>query len=445
MTQTTDTAGLTARMAAFAVAPDLGFSDNALRIARLSALDWCACTLAGVEEPVSRITRALVADEGGRGEATVVGGGTAPARAAALANGATSHALDYDDTHFDYVGHPSVAIFPAALAMAERLDASGADLLRAFLVGVETACRIGHILGTPHYQFGFHQTSTSGSFGAAAAAARLMGLSASKTAHALGIAATRASGLKSQFGTMGKPFHAGMAAANGIEAALLASHGFVSRPDGIECVQGFIETHQGEAADVAGSLEGLGRSWRFEAVQHKYHACCHGTHAGLEALHMLRREGLEAAEIASVTLRINPRWLRVCNIPAPTTGLEAKFSYRLTTAMALTGLETGALSTFSDAACADAGLIALRDRVQVEADGAIPDTAAEVIVVRTSGETIIRAHDLDQPIAAEVQNAKIEAKVAALVGVGRARGLIACITGLDKISARDVGRILAGA
>ena len=442
MTRSDDTAGLTARLAAFAVAPDLSFSDMALAIARLSALDWCGCTLAGVDEPVSRITRALVADEGGKAEATVVGGGKAPARAAALANGATSHALDYDDTHFDYVGHPSVAIFPAALAIAERVDASGAELLRAFLVGVETACRIGHILGTPHYQFGFHQTSTSGSFGAAAAAARLLGLSAETTAHALGIAATRASGLKSQFGTMGKPFHAGMAAANGVEAALLAARGFVSRPDGIECLQGFIDTHQGEAADVAASLDGLGRTWRFEAVQHKYHACCHGTHAGLEALHALRREGLSPAEIASVTLRVNPRWLRVCNIPAPATGLEAKFSYRLTTAMALAGLETGALSTFSDAACSQPALVALRDQVEVEADGGIPDTAAEVIVVKTSGETIIRAHDLDQPMAPEVQRTKIEAKVAALVGADRARGLVAAIGGIDAGSARAIGACL---
>ena len=116
------------------------------------------------------------------------------------------------------------------------------------------------------------------------AAARLLGLDEERARHALGIASTRTSGLKSQFGTMGKPYHAGMAAANGVEAALLAAAGFVSRPDGLDCAQGFGETHAGAGIDPAAILDGLGRDFIFEAVQHKFHACCHGTHAALDAL-----------------------------------------------------------------------------------------------------------------------------------------------------------------
>ena len=240
---------MTAAIAAFACgtrAPPA----SALAVLKLSLLDWSAVSLAGKDEPVSSIVRAMVQDEAGRGEASIIGlAGLYPARAAALANGTISHALDYDDTHFSYVGHPSVVIFPAALAVAEKTGASGEAFMAAALIGMEAACRIGAWLGTGHYQHGFHQTATSGAFGATVAAGRLLGLDEERMRHALGIVATRASGLKSQFGTMGKPFNAGIAASNGVEAALLAKAGFVSRPDGLECAQGFAETHAAEGKD----------------------------------------------------------------------------------------------------------------------------------------------------------------------------------------------------
>ena len=308
---------ITACIAAFATDRAALPPASAIEVAELSFMDWCAVSLAGLDEPVARMTRTLVTEEAGVEQATVIGlARKVPARAAALANGALSHALDYDDTHFAYVGHPSVVIFPAALAMAERQGSNGAAFLEAALMGMEAACRIGHWLGTAHYNHGFHQTATAGAFGATVAAGRLLGLDAGQMRHALGVCATRASGLKSQFGTMGKPFNAGIAASNGVEAALLAAQGFVSRPDGIECVQGFADTHAGECRDVEASLADLGRSYWFETVQHKFHACCHGTHASLDALRALAREpGIVAERIEAVDLRVNPRWLRVCDIP----------------------------------------------------------------------------------------------------------------------------------
>ena len=179
---------------------------EALATAKLSFYDWLVVSCAASAEPLAVIMRDFIASDGGNSIATVTGASEKfPARAAALANGAISHALDYDDTHFAYVGHPSVAIFPAALAAGEEVGASASDVCKAFLLGAEASCRIGMILGRRHYDAGFHQTSTSGCFGATLAAARLYQLDRSALRAALGLASTRASGLKSQFGTMGNP------------------------------------------------------------------------------------------------------------------------------------------------------------------------------------------------------------------------------------------------
>jgi 2-methylcitrate dehydratase PrpD len=429
---------MTAAIAAFACGMRIPPA-SALAVLKLSLLDWCAVSLAGKDEPVSSIVGAMVQDEAGRGEASVIGlAGLYPARAAALANGTISHALDYDDTHFSYVGHPSVVIFSAALAVAEKTGASGEDFLTAALIGMEAACRIGAWLGTGHYQHGFHQTATSGAFGATVAAGRLLGLGEETMRHALGIAATRASGLKSQFGTMGKPFNAGIAASNGVEAALLAKAGFVSRPDGLECAQGFAETHAGEGNDPAAMLHGLGEEFWFETVQHKFHACCHGLHASLEALAKLRAvAGFELNAVEAIDLTVNPRWLRVCDIKQPITGLEAKFSYTLTSAMALSGWDTGALATYSDAACADAALMALRDRVIVAGDPAVSDTQARVGLVLRGGEKREASFDLDNPLPLAERQTKISAKAQSLLGQNRALQLESLVAGLDTGSIPD--------
>jgi len=434
-------AGITERIAGFAVGSDGAlFPASAKAVAKLSMLDWSAVMLAGLDEPVSVMVRRMVADDGGTPAATVFGlNNKLPPRAAALANGAASHALDYDDTHFAYVGHPSVAVMPAALAIGEKAGASGAELLQAFLVGVETTCRVGCFLGTSHYQHGFHQTATAGSFGATAAGARLMRLSQEQTRHALGLAATRASGLKSQFGTMGKPFHAGMAAANGVEAAMLAASGFVSRPDGIECEQGFAETHAGTGGDAEKLFAGLGRTFWFENVRYKHHACCHGTHAVLEALAVIRNEpGFDAGAVSSVTIHVNPRWLRVCDIAEPETGLEAKFSYRLTAAMALAGVDTAALATFDDTVCQRPDLARLRDLVRVEGDEAITDTAAAVDVQLATGATLAGGFDLDDVVALAVQQEKLRAKAASLIGAKAADALWQVVSDIENRSMAEL-------
>ena len=405
---------------------------------RLSMLDWAACGIAGADEPVARICREMVVEEKGLGEASLMGAGVkVPARGAALVNGATSHALDYDDTHFAHIGHPSVAVMPAALALAEGAGATGAALQEAALVGIEVSIRVGVWLGRSHYQTGFHQTGTAGAFGAAAAGARLLGFDARQSAAALGLVATRASGLKSQFGTMGKPYNAGIAAANGVEAVLLVAKGFVPNPEGLETAQGFGPTHAGEANE--GALSGLGETWLFDGISHKFHACCHGLHATLEALGGMNRPAPE--DVAQVAITTHPRWMTVCNQPAPETGLGAKFSYRMVAAMALAGVSTAALESYSDATCADPNLQALRDQVVVEADAALSETEARVVITLKDGTVLEAAHDLGAPMSMEDRAVRLHRKAAALIGEARAAQIWALIEA--DASPAEIGKATA--
>ncbi len=412
---------------------------SALHILKLSLLDWFAVAIAGTQEPASRIIRQMVTQEAGTPRATVIGQTTRlPARAAALANGTTAHALDYDDTHFLHIGHPSVTIFPAALAMAEQQGAAGAAFLIAALTGYESSCRIGHWFGRSHYEAGFHMTATAGTFGATLAASRLSGLTEHEAGQALGLAATRASGLKAQFGTMGKPFNAGMAAANGIEAAQLAALGFTSNPDAL---LSFAQSHAADMPALETVLKGLGTHYVLEQVHHKYHACCHGLHAMLEAMALLiQAQNPDPKLLKTINIHTNPRWLNVCNNPQPATGLEAKFSYRQTAAMALSGIDTGALSSFTDHLCKDAEIAALRDKITVTGNAELPDTAARVTLVCHNGSPLEMQVDLASPQPPKQRELRVLAKAETLLGRDQAQEIWQEITTLEQ--AKDLTKLL---
>lgn len=423
-------------------------SAELIAIMKLSLLDWCTVAMAGTSEPVSRIVRQMLLAEGGAPQAHVFGEPEPmPLRAAALANATTSHALDYDDTHFLHVGHTSVVVLSAALAVAQASQASGMQLLEASIIGTEVACHVGNWLGRSHYLAGFHQTATAGTYGAAAAAAKLLQLDEKKTGHALGLAATRASGLKSQFGTMGKPYNAGMAAMNGVEVALLAAAGFESRPDSLECEQGFGDTHHAQTGDAGARrlqrsenrINALGNHYVLVDTQHKLHACCHGLHASIEALLELRHEHqLEAMNIKAIHIRTNPRWINVCNKPAPVTGLEAKFSYRFVAAVVFSELDTAALTTYSDENCHDTQLHFLRDRTRVEADPELPDTASTVTILLQDGRTFTTTHDIaaHQPVSARQE--KVLGKSSVLLGPAATTQLWSCIDSLPSLQVADL-------
>ena len=434
---------VTALIAARSAAVEYGaLPEEIVAVARQCLLDWFAVTLAGAREDLSGIIAAEAALEGGDGIATLVGRGRkAPQLLAALVNGAASHALDYDDVHLSYIGHPTVAILPALLALGEARGASGRDIVAAFVAGYETICRVGVCVAPGHYALGFHATATAGSFGAAAACARLMGLDAERTATALGIAGTQAAGLKSMFGTMCKPLHAGKAAENGLLAARLAARGFTSRADVIECAQGFAATHGPDFHPEAALAEPPG-GYYLRGNLFKYHAACYLTHAAIECARAIaQRKGFVAEKVRSILLRIDRGADSVCNIKAPHTGLEAKFSLRFTIALALAGIDTASLGTYSDARTADPRLVALRDKVEIAFMDGWSTSRSQIEVTLADGSVLAAEHDFGIPAAdVAAQGRRIETKFTSLAapvlgedGADRLRDAVAVLGELRSV------------
>jgi len=420
-------------------------------LARQCVLDYYGVALAGADNPLVAILLDEMSEAGGAAQAGIIGHkARLPVLAAALVNGAIGHALDYDDVNLAMPGHPSVAILPGLLALAEQRSSSGRDVIAAFVAGYETACRVGMAMRPGHYGRGFHATGTVGAFGAAAACARLLGLDAEATAQALGITGTQASGLKSQFGTMCKPFHAGKASQNGLLAARLAARGFSSRPDLLECEQGFARTHAPDFHPEKALAEPPA-GFYILANLFKYHAACYMTHAPIECGRDLRdRQGVKPDDIAAVTLSVHRGSSRICNIPAPTDGLEAKFSLRQTVAMALTGIDTASLGAYSVATATDPALIRLRERVEMDFRDDLPEAGAEIAVSLRDGRVLRATHDSGiamSDVAAQGERlaAKFDALAEPVLGAARTRELREVISGLDAVT--DVGalaRLAAG-
>jgi 2-methylcitrate dehydratase PrpD len=424
---------------------------EAREIARQCVLDYFGVALAGAGDELVRLVLDELTEAGGTPQASVVGHDTRlPALSAALVNGAAGHALDYDDVNMAMPGHPSVAILPGLLALAEQRRSSGRDVVTAFVAGYETACRIGMALQPGHYNLGFHSTGTVGAFGAAAACARLLGLGAEATAMALGIAGTQAAGLKSQFGTMCKPFHAGKAAQNGLLAARLAARGFSSRADIVECVQGFALTHGPDFAPEAALATPAAGLHLFTNL-FKYHAACYLTHAPIECARRLREQyALTPENIAGITLRLDASCERVCNIPAPVDGLQSKFSLRQTVAMALAGIDTASLGAYSAENALDADLVRLRDRIAIDWQDSWPQTLGELELGLSDGRRVAARHDAGFP-AADIDDqgrrraAKFDALVEPLLGAPRTAELRGSIAEIDRLAnVADLARLAAG-
>jgi 2-methylcitrate dehydratase PrpD len=291
------------------------------------------------------------------------------------------------------------------------------------------------VLGARHYDVGFHSTATLGTFGAAAACAHLLGLEAGQWVHAMGLAGTQAAGLKAAFGTMTKPFHAGHAAAGGLLAALLARRGFTSAADVVEVPQGFASTHAGDRSDIA-VLERLEGRFLIRETLFKYHAACYLTHAAIEAARSLREgHSIDARDVESIEVTVAPALLGVCNIAEPRTGLEGKFSLRATTALALLGVDTAELGTYTDARMADASLVALRDRVRVVTEPGLASTRARVTVL--SGARRVEAEaDTGTPaddLAAQRRRlrSKFDALVTPVLGAHRTARLAQAALAID--------------
>jgi 2-methylcitrate dehydratase PrpD len=339
-------------------------------------------------------------------------------------------------------GHPSVPVIPGALALAEARGASGARLLAAIVAGIEIECRLGAIVNPGHYAAGFHATGTVGTFGAAAACAHLLGLDRERFEHALGLAGTQAAGLKSSFGTMAKPLHAGKAAHDGLLSALLAEGGFTGNPRIVESRQGFAETLHGSIAPEA-ALERLDRyrdRFLVRDTLFKYHAACYLTHSAIDATRRLRESsGLRPEAIDSIVVEVPASSLDVCNIQTPETGLEGKFSLRATVALGFLGADTSQLDTFTDERMRSADLIAMRDRVTVAPTAGTPPTATPVRVRTRDGRELRAVCDVGEPAADLAdQGRRLEAKFTALaapvIGDDRAAELRSMVATIETLS-----------
>ena len=391
---------------------------EARTVAGQCVLDWFGCALAGSREPLSAILR----DElgGQAGPSSIIGTGLRCAPGvAALVNGAAGHALDFDDAHTRMGGHPTAPVFPAALAQAQEMGASGERLLVAFVVGVEVESRIGAFVGGSAYARGWHSTSTLGVHGAAAAACRLLGASNGQFGHALGLAASQAGGLKANFGTMTKPFHAGHAAERGLLSARLAMRGFTSNPEAIDGRQGYADAAARGRDEVDWQrLKEQNGHFLIEDTLFKYHAACYLTHAAIESVSRLRPRlaaaGISPGEVEKAIVTVHPGLLDVCGIPEPKTGLEAKFSLAATTALAMLGRDTTATGTFVDETLADPDVARTIDKVDVRTDGGLGHTQARV-ELRANGHSLEEFHDTGIPATdLEAQGAKLASKMTGL-------------------------------
>ena len=318
-------------------APD--FPPEAMALAKRCVIDGVGVVLAGSTTQGSGILRDFIRANHAGADATVLGIDTfrSSAAAAALANGASGHAMDFDDTQlssspdriFGLLTHPTLPPLSAALAVGERLHVSGARLLEAFLTGFEVECKIAEAIDPQHYRKGFHSSGTIGTFGAAAAAAKLLGLDAGATAHALAIAASLCAGIRVNFGTMTKPLHVGRAAQNGVMAAELASAGFTGGAAGLDGPWGFFEIFSfGGGFDADRIVGRLGRPHSIvnPGVSIKPYPCGVLGHPSMDAMRALViAHDVRPERIRAIRLRAGSNILNPLRYPVAHSELEAKF------------------------------------------------------------------------------------------------------------------------
>lgn len=375
------------RLPAFAVAAAKG-----------AMLDSVGVTLAGSHEPPGRITAEMARAESSKAETAVFGHGfRAASAAAAFVNGTAAHALDFDAS-FSIGGQPMAGLTAAVLALAEPLGISGQRAIEAYVTGYEVAGKLAWCLASRETESPWHSTATVGSFGCAAAGARLLGLDVDQTCMALGITSSMASGVVSNFGTMSKPLHAGLAARNGVLAATLAHRGFTGNPLSLE-ERGFLQAFVQPSTPSLKPLDELGSVFEIErGVRFKAYPCGGLTHSAIDAVLALRAEQQLAADsIERIDVRVTAFTAERIVYRIPQTELQAKFSMAYILARAvIDGAVT--IPMFSDEAIADPSVIALAERVFMEVD---PSFEAErtrarptvVAIALKDGRTLSRRVD----------------------------------------------------
>lgn len=371
---------LTEEVARFVVDTKLASVPSEVQAIALDHIaDHYGVALAGSREPSTAIVRSLAPTGDARlGVAHAVGTGEILSTpGAALVNGVAAHALDYDDTQlststegvYGLLTHPTTPVMAAASAVADETGASGADLLLAYLVGTEVACRLADAANPRHYQHGFHSTGTIGAFGAAAAAARLYGLDVDGARTALGITASLAGGVRENFGTMTKPLNAGRAAENGVWAARLARAGFTASPVSLEARRGYLQAAAGGFTPER--VQGLlGRPWFLQSpgVSVKPYPSGSLSHPAQDvAIELVRAHDIPPEQVARVVVGTNSNVPNALIYSRPTTGLEAKFSMQFCMTMAVLRRRAG-LQEFTDAEVRKPDVLAFLPRCELVVD-----------------------------------------------------------------------------
>jgi 2-methylcitrate dehydratase PrpD len=351
-------------------------------------LNWVGCALGGSRMETVELAVAAMQPFSGPAQATILG------RAerldilnASLANGISSHALDYDDTHLKTVIHPAGPVASAILALAEYRPVSGRDFLNALVLGVEVECRIGNAVYPEHYDRGWHITGTAGVFGAAAASGRLLGLNEQQMVWALGLAATQPVGLKEMFATMTTNFHTGRAAQNGLTAALLAQRGFTSSNQPIEAKAGWanVVSTRHDFNEITGRL---GETYEISLNSYKPFATGIVSHPAIDGCLRLREQyNLTLAQVDRVDLTVHPLALELNGRKTPATGLESKFSVYFAAAVAIADGMAGD-HQFSDPKARDAAINAVRDRVSATVDPKLAEDQARVAITLKDGRRV---------------------------------------------------------
>jgi 2-methylcitrate dehydratase PrpD len=353
--------------------------ENVRREGRRAVLNIAGCIVAGREDPAVAILRQVFPGED------------------ALIDAAAATAHDYDDTHLRTVIHATPPVAGALFALARRRSVSGADFLHAFILGVETSCRLGNAVTPGHYERGWHITSTCGVFGAAAAAGKVLQLSEKQFISALGVAATQAAGLVEVLGSMARVLNAGFAARNGLNAALLAASGFEGPARPLEGLRGFFNVFGGAKHDR------LGNQWEATQIAYKPYPCGVVLHALVDAC-LERRQEIMKSETVEVAL--HPLAVERADRPEPRNAIEARLSAQHAVAVCALRARAG-LQEFGDAAAVDPALQAFRRRVRVSRDDKLDKMAAAIRL----GERTISA-----PSSKPMDDARLETKLRELAG-----------------------------
>lgn len=416
--------------------------------------DCIGVLVAGADTEQTRRVLAVAELLGGEPQAAVLGtGARTNVTQAALVNGTAAHALDFDDTNHPLFGHASCHLVPALLTLGEWTDASGREVLEAYLVGIELEVRVARAINIAHYRSGWHATATLGTLGAAAAAARLLKLPAAVTAHALGIAASLAGGLRQNFGTDTKPLHAGLAAERGVQAALLARAGTTASASAISGRYGFVHVLRGDEDPRLDELDParFGDPWEItepygQAI--KQFPSCGATHPAIEASLEAAGRRLTVDEIARVRVGMTEMAPKVLVYHRPETGLQGKFSLEYTVAVALLDGRVE-LAHFEDDGVARADVQALLPKIEPFVDERIrehPEYSGTVELeladgMRTETRVDVARGKVVRPLSHEQLVAKYEACAGRVLGPAQVARSLALIERLAEL--RSVRELVA--